>query len=197
MKQYIINTVTELDWSKAETAEISTFKWFTDYAPETNAKLLILKDKGIAAKYCCREKNPKAIYTKFYEDVYKDSCMEFFFAFKKDGIYVNCEMNSNGAALIGVGKGRDNRVRLDQIITPPTVKAFVGEDYWTVEVFFDIPTLKAIFGEFSLESGTVIYGNFYKCGDQTAHEHYGMWAEVGTETPDFHCPEFFGELLIK
>ena len=197
MKQYIINTVTELDWDKAETAKIDTFKWFTDYKPETYCKLLALKDKGIAAKYFCHEKNPKAVYTKFYEDVYKDSCMEFFFAFKKGGKYVNCEMNSNGAALIGVGEERNNRVRLDKITNPPEVKAAVYENYWTVEVFFDIPTLQAIFGDISLEKGTVLYGNFYKCGDKTQHEHYGMWSEVGTDSPNFHCPEFFGELIIK
>ena len=39
-------------------------------------------------------------------------------------------------------------------------------------------------------------GNFYKCGDKTAHPHYLSWNPIKTPKPDFHRPEFFGELLI-
>ncbi len=41
-----------------------------------------------------------------------------------------------------------------------------------------------------------LLGNFYKCGDLTAHPHYVTWSPVGTPGPDFHRPEFFGELLL-
>jgi hypothetical protein len=36
--------------------------------------------------------------------------------------------------------------------------------------------------------------NFYKCGDGTSVPHYLSWNQVITETPDFHRPEFFGEI---
>jgi hypothetical protein len=39
-------------------------------------------------------------------------------------------------------------------------------------------------------------GNFYKCGDLTAHPHFLSWSPVLTKTPDFHRPEFFGELFL-
>ena len=38
--------------------------------------------------------------------------------------------------------------------------------------------------------------NFYKCGDKTAHPHFLSWNPVGTPSPDFHRPDFFGELLL-
>ena len=38
--------------------------------------------------------------------------------------------------------------------------------------------------------------NFYKCGDKTAHPHYLSWSPIHTEKPDFHRPEFFGELIL-
>ena len=41
-----------------------------------------------------------------------------------------------------------------------------------------------------------VRGNFYKCGDKTAHPHFVSWNPVGTPSPDFHRPEFFGELLL-
>ena len=41
-----------------------------------------------------------------------------------------------------------------------------------------------------------IRANFYKCGDKTAHPHFLSWSPVSTEKPDFHRPEFFGELYL-
>ena len=32
--------------------------------------------------------------------------------------------------------------------------------------------------------------------DKTAHPHYLSWSPIGTEKPDFHRPEFFGELVL-
>ena len=42
-----------------------------------------------------------------------------------------------------------------------------------------------------------IRANFYKCGDKTAHPHYLSWSPIDTPKPDFHRPEFFGELILK
>ena len=39
--------------------------------------------------------------------------------------------------------------------------------------------------------------NFYKCGDETAHPHFLSWSPIGTPSPDFHRPEFFGELILR
>lgn len=39
-------------------------------------------------------------------------------------------------------------------------------------------------------------GNFYKCGDLTAEPHYLSWSPIAFERPNFHLPEFFGELLL-
>ena len=39
-------------------------------------------------------------------------------------------------------------------------------------------------------------GNFYKCADDTESKHYVSWSPVETEKPDFHRPEFFGELIL-
>ena len=38
---------------------------------------------------------------------------------------------------------------------------------------------------------------FYKCGDKTAHPHFLSWNPVGTPAPDFHRPDFFGELILR
>lgn len=194
--RYHIQTVKEADWSKAETACISNYVWGDVYKPEAYANLLYIENRGIAARLCCREKNPKTVYYNFYDPVFKDSCLEFFFSAEKNGKYVNCEMNSAGASLIAVGSSRNFRTRIDEIIIPPAVKTQCSDGFWSVEVFFSVDDLSKILGEMNPAAGTVLYGNFYKCGDDTEIPHYGMWSPVGTEMPDFHRPEYFGELVI-
>jgi len=40
-------------------------------------------------------------------------------------------------------------------------------------------------------------GNMYKCASGKATPHYLSWSPIGTRTPDFHCPEFFGTLVFE
>lgn len=39
-------------------------------------------------------------------------------------------------------------------------------------------------------------GNFYKCGDATVQPHYLAWNPVTSETPAFHRPWEFGEIVL-
>lgn len=194
--RYNIKTVKVTDWNSAETACISNYVWDCSYTPEAHACLLYIQDRGIAVRLCCRESDPKTVYQNFYDPVYRDSCLEFFFSVEKNERYVNCEMNSAGASLIAVGESRHNRTRIDEIIAPPAVKTECEDGIWSVETFFSLDDLARIFGEIKLSAGITLYGNFYKCGDDTEIPHYGMWSPVGTEHPDFHRPEYFGELVI-
>ena len=41
-----------------------------------------------------------------------------------------------------------------------------------------------------------IMGNFYKCADDTEFPHFVSWSPIGLPTPNFHCPEFFGEIYL-
>jgi hypothetical protein len=41
-----------------------------------------------------------------------------------------------------------------------------------------------------------LLGNFYKCADATDQPHYVSWNPIKTEKPDFHRPEFFGEIYL-
>ena len=38
--------------------------------------------------------------------------------------------------------------------------------------------------------------NFYKCADKTKRPHFVSWQPIDLPNPDFHCPEFFGELTL-
>ena len=41
-----------------------------------------------------------------------------------------------------------------------------------------------------------MYGNLYKCGDETQKMHYATYYPIDTQSPDYHRPEFFGEFVL-
>ncbi|MDR1500312.1 MAG: hypothetical protein LBI58_04965, partial [Tannerellaceae bacterium] len=41
-----------------------------------------------------------------------------------------------------------------------------------------------------------ILANFCKCADATLSPHYLSWSPINSLRPDFHKPEFFGELIF-
>ena len=45
--------------------------------------------------------------------------------------------------------------------------------------------------------GMRMKGNFYKCGDHLQKPHFLSWNPIHVDRPDFHRPEFFGELVFE
>ena len=41
-----------------------------------------------------------------------------------------------------------------------------------------------------------ILANFYKCGDGTQNVHYVSWNAIEVAKPDFHRPDYFGEIYF-
>ena len=196
--EYIIRVEKEIDFSRAEKALISNYKWTEGYAPEAYAQLIYIEGRGFALKMTAMEENPKAIYDKYNDPVYKDSCLEFFVRFNSESPkYMNFEMNSNGSFLAAVRADRANKTPINMLAPLPRVKATKEEDKWSVEVFFSNDFIGKLFGKFSFARGESFKGNFYKCGDETEIPHFGMWAPIDNPTPDFHRPEFFGTLKIE
>ena len=203
MKKYIVKIINdEKEIDGAPKANITVYPWKLpgDYKPKTFAQAAIVKDKGFFVKMTCFEKNPKAVITEFYSTVCFDSCMECFFTMGNGGKYVNLEMNSAGVSHIGLGEGRHGRVPVTDFIPafPPISNTKDGEK-WTAAALFTFGELESLFGvkKEELVPGYVFRANFYKCGDKTEFEHYGMWSRVDWPTPDFHRPEFFGEMVIE
>ena len=70
-----------------------------------------------------------------------------------------------------------------------------GFFYW--EMLIVIPT--ELFIRHSLQSlgGIVCRANFYKCGDGLSQPHYLSWNNIESGTPNFHLPQFFGEIFFE
>ena len=66
---------------------------------------------------------------------------------------------------------------------------------WALTLTIPAALMHALLGV-APQSGLRLCGNFYSCGDETPAPHYAAWSPVETKAPDFHRPEFFGELEL-
>lgn len=137
----------------------------------------------------------RAVNTTPDSPVWEDSCLEFFFSF--DGRnYINLEGNVNGALRASFGPDRHARRLLRELAIPlPAVRAEEGAGSWALELIVPAALIERLC-DVTLQSGLRFTGNFYACGDAAPAPYYAAWNEVETETPDFHRPEFFGELIL-
>ncbi|MBN1667676.1 MAG: carbohydrate-binding family 9-like protein [Anaerolineales bacterium] len=143
------------------------------------------------------------------EQVFKDSCVEFFFTPGEDlaNGYFNLEVNCGGTALFHHQLGR--RIA-DQAISPAdlaqleiahTLPQIVWpeiqeEVLWVVEYRLPFALLANYTPCQAPRSGSTWRANLYKCADASSHPHWLSWTPVATPEPDFHRPEFFGRLIF-
>lgn len=195
---YTVVRQKELDFDSVSPAYINKYVWGGIYRPVAYAKLVLLEGRGFALQMTCYEKAPLARYSKYNDPVWLDSCLEFFASFNAESpLYCNLEMNSAGAFLLGIRESREKKRDAAELAQLPPVKCERTGGYWRVEYFLGFDVLEKLFGKVDYAPGYTFKGNFYKCGDETAVPHFGMWNPVGTEKPDFHRPEYFGELVIE
>ncbi len=196
MPEYIVRKIEssvpcEADWDLAETALIDVAPWEKDYPEKclSTAKLLATPG-GIIVKLTSFEKDPVRQVFDDWGEIWTDSCLEFFFMpDSRTGVYYNFECNANGFMLVGKGNGRKPRER----VTPRdgsrsffSINTENGDDHWSV--VYRIP--KDYFGEIYRPKG-----NFYKCQERIPERmHFMCWSRIETEKPDFHRPEFFGDI---
>lgn len=196
--EYLVPIVDGEDFSKAPIARISEYRWEEGYAPEASAQLIRIRGLGFCVRLEAKETSPKALCTFYNQPVYKDSCLEFFVNFNPaQPKYMNFEMNANGAFLAALRTGRKDKTPIHELTHDlPPVRPRVDADRWSVTALFTDDFIRELFGKDSFRPGDTFVGNFYKCGDETPHPHYGMWSLVDTETPDFHQPSFFGTFRL-
>jgi hypothetical protein len=194
-------------WESIPLLKIGCYPWDQNsYMPEVEVKVFYT-ESHIHLRFKAWEKKIKATFINTNDEVYKDSCVEFFFKPKpeEDERYLNFEMNPFGTLLIGLGKDRASRMRINDVdtsifniftsVNPQNIKDYKDE-FWTVEYSIPYSFLEKHFGKLDLPAKNKIIGNFYKCGDETEYPHYGSWSLIHVVAPDFHRPEYFGDLIL-
>jgi hypothetical protein len=200
-----LSKVSEYLDNKGDEYYINTINW-DNYIlkPEVRFKIGYNK-KEIFLKYYVKESFVKAEKSLSNQMVCEDSCVEFFVSPEGESDYYNFEFNCIGTCHLGVGTERVNRILVDpEIISKirrlPSMgnipfKEKTGDFLWTLTVA--IPLELFFNNEVKDLKNKSFKANLYKCGDKLSSPHYLTWNPVNSEKPDFHRPEFFGELKFK
>lgn len=190
----VMAQLASLDWQAI--AQCPWAKSFP-YCPEVRFQIGH-SERAIYLHYEVREEFIKAQYIRINENVWEDSCVEFFLSLDGRKTYYNVEFNVLGTGLVGYGpQVKSERQRLNpeltaQIDTYTSVFNTGGKKTW--RMLLAIP--KSIFGG-NIPLDTVLHANFYKCGDGLPQPHYLAWNNIENPTPNFHLPAYFGELVFE
>jgi hypothetical protein len=177
-----------------------------EHFPKTQVKIAY-DETALYVIFRVEDRYVRAVTPKDQGPVYTDSCVEFFFSPGPDGSlgYFNVEMNCGGTMLFHFQRafGKDTVeipatefAAVTRAHSMPTIvdPEMIFPTTWTVEYRLPIEILKKYCPITMPAPGVVWRANFYKCGDSTSHPHWLTWSPVAFPTPNFHLPEFFGEL---
>jgi hypothetical protein len=206
-KAILTGDVSGTAWEHANALQIDNFPWYTSGQKQDTQARLLYDDDAIYAQFICEDAHIFAKETELNGGVYLDSCVEFFASFapnKPD--YFNLEMNCCGTMHVGLGAGREGR----RLITPelarrikvvasvpgPTKDESPYDNGWWIVVAMPFEMISEFAGQkVKPTSGTPWRANFYRCGGKTDAQH-ACWNPITRERPDFHRPEFFGDMVF-
>ena len=219
MKQYTVlraRATPELDgawdgpaWAAVPVVEVDHFHAEgQDHCPRTQAKM-VHDDAGVYVIFQVQDQYVRCVETKRQGPVCRDSCVEFFVEPVPGRGYFNFEINCGGTLLLhynaqpaGVHyapkllNGEDlDQVRIYHSMPRVVEPELHGPVTWRIEFFAPYELFEACAGPARPEAGTVWRGNFYKCGDETSHPHWGMWNPIPGPL-GFHRTEYFAPLIF-
>lgn len=194
-------------WDAAALIEIKHFRPESTHHPRTIAKLLY-DAEGIHGIFrvedqfvCCRRQN-------YMDEVWKDSCVEFFVEPKPGKGYFNFEFNCGGAFLCNhitdptrIPNGFKESVKIPkasaQVVKvcsslPVLLEKEITEPLeWSLQFFIPFRFFTEFIG--SVQPLTSEWrGNFFKCADESSHPHWASWCPV--DEFNFHLPRCFGAI---
>lgn len=186
-------TIDNVNWPKA-----FPYKPKVEFAAAHTGDALLLH-------YRVEEQSVRAVALQDHEHIWEDACVEFFCMPAQDGIYYNFECNCTGKLLVAAGKDRNER-------QPAPAEVMQSIDRWASlgtepfdtrveptkwELTLRLPI--GVFFQHKLSSfdGLTATGNVYKCGDNLPVPHFISWNPITTENPDFHRPDFFGQMKFE
>ncbi|MCD4831352.1 MAG: carbohydrate-binding family 9-like protein [Anaerohalosphaeraceae bacterium] len=197
-------------WKQAGVLELTNYMGDKpEHFPKTQAKLLY-DDDNLYVFFRVEDQYVRAVAEKIHGEVWKDSCVEFFFTpdAELEDVYFNLETNCGGTMLFRYNDKKKNTIEYIKLSDCEKVKLShslpkIIEDeitepiVWTLSYKLPFDVI-AQYGKITKPQPGVIWkANFYKCASGTSHPHYLTWSVVENPTPNFHLPQYFGSLKFE
>ena len=188
-----------LDVCQSQSLDVVNWEVYP-YKPEVSF-IMAYSDDALYLKFSVHEKAVRAVNNQPNGSVWEDSCCEFFCDFDGKGYY-NLETNCIGTQLLGWGFG-DRKHADATVINFIKKQSSLGTEPFDVktggfnyEIVMAIPASAFYAHQLSFKKGMCFRANFYKCGDKTPDVHFLSWNPIEVEKPNFHLPEYFGEVEL-
>jgi len=209
----------EVGWSdspfdRAQVAQISHFRPESSplHRPEVSVKMMV-STGGLHGIFKVEGERVRCTRTRYFDDVWKDSCVEFFVQPRMDRGYFNFEFNCGGAflcsyvtdptrtpdgglkALEKVSEREARAIRVHPSLPPvfdPQATEPLG---YTLTFFIPLSLFTPYVGAVSARPGERWSCNFYKCAEDVANPHWASWSPV--DELNFHLPRCFGHLEFE
>jgi hypothetical protein len=197
-------------WKDTEAIELNnSMGEVPAFRPVVKAKMLY-DNENIYVIFKVEDRFIRCVTKDVNGPVCEDSAVELFFSPDEDAPekYFNLETNCGGTPLMfyNIIPRKDFKIldpadiqqieishSLPQIINPE----IAGPVTWTIEYRIPVSLLKKYSNVTQPKPGSVWKANFYKCADKTSNIHYLTWAHVTNDQPDFHLPQFFGDIKFE
>ena len=194
----------------AQTFHIDQVNWPEAFPAKPEASVEVSNDhEHLFLTYRVKGMQLRAVTTEDQGPVWEDSCVEFFCQVPGDEHYMYFECNCIGAMVgsrrLGKTEGvhpfpPEEMAQIKRRCSFPR-EAFEEKDglfEWTVELAIPLRLIfKGDTGYGLPVTGRKLNVNFYKCADKTKQPHYVSWQPIKLPTPNFHCPQFFGQIVLE
>lgn len=189
----------------ATLARIDNVNWMKQYPYMPLTTFAIARtDDTLFIKFMVKGNMLKAVYSNDLDPVFKDSCVEFFCQLPEHEEYMNFEFNCIGTCTASTRLSRTEGVKhrtLEELSLIKRYSSIGKRAFCEMEGFFEWELTVGIpFSLLGFSGNDIpekIRGNFYKCADDTNAMHFVSWSPIKTEEPDFHRPDFFGDIYLK
>ena len=187
----------------------------SNHHPATSVKLTHSSD-AIHVFFRVEDQYVRSVATNLNDPVCCDSCVEFFLAPRPDldMTYFNFEFAAGGVLLASYVEDpsrepggplakctllAEESARL--VTAWPSMPGVIEPEIttpttWTMQYTLPAEVMAPFIGDLAPLDGRTMRANFYKCGDNTSHPHWGAWNSIGDEL-NFHQPAQFGLLRFE
>ncbi len=197
-------------WQTVESLSINHWPW--NNLQQADLPKVEVKGRyssnGIYLLFNVQEKFLLATCTEYQDEVWFDSCVEFFVAPNSRG-YFNFEINCIGTLLLHWNAAGEEPlpIPLSDIselkIQSSLENSVINEPIpcpaasYAVECFLPFHIFKLYANAKPPTTGVIWSTNFYKCGEDMPDPSWGAWSNIsGQPEPSFHHPEFFGKIIF-
>lgn len=197
-------------WQGIEALNITNYMGAVPgFHPEVKAKIMYDND-NVYVIFQVKDKYVRCVTNKYNGPVFRDACVEFFFAPDSSAheSYFNLETNCGGTALMEyhrVPKIETKSIPVEDIKTiemAHSLPEFIDPEMtdpvtWTLEYRIPLTLLEKHASITRPAKGVVWRANLYKIAENNSNPHYITWSVVKNDKPNFHLPQFFGKLLFE